>query len=325
MKEIAVVKLTKSLFGKMGEKIVAKKKKWAEEAAISVEENKRREAEFKEDFKKLKEKLKPDVIKEEIQKSVEVAKELKTKVEEGVRSDAANEVMKASVKKVEKNSVAKLEESSEKKTVAKVVEEPVKPVAVEKPASKKTDEKAVIKEKSEKPVVKETEKKVTETKKPVAKKVEKSVSKSTQTSKKSAAKKTPANKKETNKLTTAKKKETSTKKPASKREAKIALYSADITKHYGKVDEAFLTIIVKNLGPSIYRKDAELVSCSDSKELDTVKNNFLVKKLQMKESDDVLNAAIKEVCEELKASRNKYRATFYYALAKKFKQESKLS
>ena len=82
---------------------------------------------------------------------------------------------------------------------------------------------------------------------------------------------------------------------------------------------------MKNLGPSIYKKDAELVSCSDPKELDTVRKNFLVKKLGMTESDDVLNAAIKEVCVELKDSRNKYRATFYYSLAKKFKQESKLS
>jgi len=133
--------------------------------------------------------------------------------------------------------------------------------------------------------------------------------------------------------TSKKKKAASTKKPAAgkavtkstKKEAKIALYTKDIKKHYGKVDESFLTIIVKNLGPSIYRKDAELVSCSDPKELDTVRRNFLVKKLGLELTKEELDAAIQEVCQELKNTRTKYRATFYYRLAQKFKKESVLS
>lgn len=86
-----------------------------------------------------------------------------------------------------------------------------------------------------------------------------------------------------------------------------------------------MAIIVKNLGPSIYRRDAELVSCSDPKELDTVRRNFLIKKLGIDASKGVLDAAIQDVCVELKGVRTKYRATFYYALAKKFKKESVLS
>ncbi|MBA1419590.1 MAG: DUF2853 family protein [Epsilonproteobacteria bacterium] len=105
----------------------------------------------------------------------------------------------------------------------------------------------------------------------------------------------------------------------------MALYIKDIKKHYGEVDEAFVAIVVKNLGPSIYRKDAELVSCSDPKELDTVRRNFLMKKLGIEASQGVLDAAIQDVCTELKGVRTKYRATFYYALAKKFKKESVLS
>jgi len=107
--------------------------------------------------------------------------------------------------------------------------------------------------------------------------------------------------------------------------AKIALYIKDIQKHYGEVDEDFVAIIVKNLGPSIYKKDAELVSCSDPKELDTVRKSFLKKKLGIDASKGVLDAAIQDVCSELKGVRRKYRATFYYALAKKFKKESVLS
>lgn len=110
-----------------------------------------------------------------------------------------------------------------------------------------------------------------------------------------------------------------------KKAAKIALYIKDIKKHYGEVDEDFLAIIVKNLGPSIYKKDAELVSCSEQKELDTVRKNFLIKKLGLNASNGVLDAAIKDVCEELESTRTKYRATFYYRLAKKFKKESALS
>lgn len=145
--------------------------------------------------------------------------------------------------------------------------------------------------------------------------------------------KTPAVKKaiEEKKITTQKqtKKKPAAKKKVtpkgSKRDEKIALYIKDIKKHYGEVDKDFVAIIVKNLGPSIYRKDAELVSCSNPKELNTVRKNFLIKKLNIEASQEVLDAAIADVCEELKSARNKYRATFYYALAKKFKKESVLS
>jgi len=185
-----------------------------------------------------------------------------------------------------------------------------------------------------------TKKSKTETsKKPPAKKisVKKDTGTKTETKKKTkttTAKKIAADKKSS----TAKKKAVSSKKPAteskkttvaktkgSKKEAKIALYTKDIKKHYSEVNEAFLAIIVKNLGPSIYRKDAELVSCSDPKELDTVRRNFLVKKLGLELRKEELDAAIQEVCQELKSTRTKYRATFYYRLAQKFKKESVLS
>ena len=125
--------------------------------------------------------------------------------------------------------------------------------------------------------------------------------------------------------TVSKTKKSSVAPRGAKKAAKIALYIKDIKKHYGEVDEDFVAIIVKNLGPSIYKKDAELVSCSDQKELDTVRKNFLIKKLGINTSEGVLDAAIKDVCEELKSTRIKYRATFYYRLAKKFKKESVLS
>ncbi len=152
------------------------------------------------------------------------------------------------------------------------------------------------------------------------------------TKRKTAPKKDNQNeKKETKRVKSTKKSSTkkslkSDKEPISKKQQKLKLYHEDIKKHLGSVDEAFLEIIVKNLGPSIYRKDAESVACSDPKELETVKNNFLVKKLQMPKDDkEALDKAVAEVCEKLKGVKTKYRATFYYMLAKNLKKESMLS
>ena len=87
-------------------------------------------------------------------------------------------------------------------------------------------------------------------------------------------------------------------------------------------DSAFLTKVAKGCGPSIYSADASKVSGSDPKELATVKKNFLMKKLGLKDSPE-LDSAIAEVMDTLGSSnRNKYRAIVYYLLAKKFKKES---
>lgn len=178
---------------------------------------------------------------------------------------------------------------STKKTPAKTKSTTVKTETAKKPVTKKPVTKKAAPKKT-------TEKKTDDTK----------------TTGKTETKKSPA-KKSVKKASTTKKAE------------KIALYTKDIQKHYGEVDSDFLAIIVKNLGPSIYKKDAELVSCSDPKELNTVRKNFLMKKLGIDASQKVLDAAIEDVCEELKSTRKKYRATFYYSLAKKFKKESVLS
>lgn len=81
--------------------------------------------------------------------------------------------------------------------------------------------------------------------------------------------------------------------------------------------------VTAGLGPSIYKQDAETVSCSDSSELDTVKKNFLQKKLGLDADDATLDAAIKGACEAMGTSnRHKYRALFYALLTKEFGKES---
>lgn len=174
--------------------------------------------------------------------------------------------------------------------------------------TKKSEPKAAKKETAKKSTKPETKVKSTKT---------------TTTAKKSEPK--------TAKKVTAKKSEP--KKPVAKkealgakREAKIKLYTEDVKKHYGSVDTDFLNIVVKNLGPSIYRKDAESVSCTDPKELETVRKNFCLKKLGFEKSqNEMLDSEIKKVCETMKDTRIKYRATFYYILAKNLKKESALN
>lgn len=109
----------------------------------------------------------------------------------------------------------------------------------------------------------------------------------------------------------------------SKRDDLIAKYAADLKDKCGvNPDMALLTKVTVGLGPSIYNADAATVSGSDEKELATVKNNFLIKKLGLK-NDSNLDKAIDAVIEKYgRSNRNKYRAVIYYLLTKHFKKES---
>lgn len=102
----------------------------------------------------------------------------------------------------------------------------------------------------------------------------------------------------------------------------LSTYKDEFKKLGVSYDEELLTKVAKGCGPSIYNRDASTVSGTDQSELDTVKKNFLMKKLGLSDSDN-LDGAIKEVIDILGSSnRNKYRAMFYYLLVKKYKKES---
>ncbi len=108
----------------------------------------------------------------------------------------------------------------------------------------------------------------------------------------------------------------------SKKVEKIALYSKSAKDLGLGLSDDLIIKVTTSLGPSIYKKDAETVSCSDSSELDTVKKNFLQKKLGLSLSDTDMDTAIKKVCEAMGSSnRNKYRALFYALLTKEFGKE----
>lgn len=104
---------------------------------------------------------------------------------------------------------------------------------------------------------------------------------------------------------------------------KMEQYSKEMERLNIPVETDLLATITKGLGPSIYKNDAECVSSSDEKEIETVKTNFLIKKLLLKDGER-LDVAIENTVSKMgKSNRNKYRAIFYYLLVKELKQEYK--
>ncbi len=109
----------------------------------------------------------------------------------------------------------------------------------------------------------------------------------------------------------------------SKRDDLIAKYAADLKDKCGITpDMDLLTKVTIGCGPAIYNDDASTVSGTDKAELETVKNNFLIKKLGLADSPD-LDAAIDSCMETYgRSNRNKYRAVVYYMLATHFKKQA---
>ena len=107
-----------------------------------------------------------------------------------------------------------------------------------------------------------------------------------------------------------------------KREELIAKYADDLrNKCKMEPDMALLTKVTIGCGPSIYNADASTVAGSQPSELETVKNNFLVKKLGLADGPALMDA-INQVIETYgKSERNKYRAVVYYMLVKHFGKE----
>jgi hypothetical protein len=80
--------------------------------------------------------------------------------------------------------------------------------------------------------------------------------------------------------------------------------------------------VTVGLGPSIYNLDASKVSGGDEKELETVKNNYLIKKLGLSDGPQLMEA-IKSVLDKYGSSnKNKHRAVVYYMLCKHFNKAS---
>jgi len=108
-----------------------------------------------------------------------------------------------------------------------------------------------------------------------------------------------------------------------KRDELIAKYAEDLRNKCGmEPDMDLLTKVTIGCGAAIYDADASTVAGSQPGELETVKKNFLMKKLGLSDGPE-LDSAIDSVIETYgRSERNKYRAVIYYMLAKHFGKES---
>lgn len=106
------------------------------------------------------------------------------------------------------------------------------------------------------------------------------------------------------------------------REELIAKYAEDLKEKCGIVPNMeLLTKVTIGCGPSIYNDDSSTVAGTQRSELETVRNNFLIKKLGLPENT-ALDEGIQAVLEKYgKSNRNKYRVVVYYLLILHFKKE----
>jgi len=108
-----------------------------------------------------------------------------------------------------------------------------------------------------------------------------------------------------------------------KRDDLIAQYADDLQNKCGMTpDMDLLTKVTIGCGPAIYNADASTVAGTQEGELETVKNNFLMKKLGLADGPELMEAIDKVIEIYGRSERNKYRAVVYYMLTKHFGKES---
>ena len=90
-------------------------------------------------------------------------------------------------------------------------------------------------------------------------------------------------------------------------------YIDDVRSYAPDADEQAVAAIVKYLGIALRNRDSSLVSCSDPRELQRVRDGFCRKKLRLETAR--ADAAIEATCERMSKDRNKHRVTFYYLIA----------
>lgn len=91
-------------------------------------------------------------------------------------------------------------------------------------------------------------------------------------------------------------------------------YLADVRKYDGAADEEAVKKIVAHLGIALRNRDSSLVSCSDTSELDRVKEKWCGKKLGV--TGEAADKAVEAVCAAMAGDRAKSRVTFYYLVAR---------
>ena len=101
--------------------------------------------------------------------------------------------------------------------------------------------------------------------------------------------------------------------------ADASKYAENIKKYAKGYNQKAAEKIVGHLGIALRNRDSSLVSCSDSGELNRVREKWCRGKFSLAHTNDELDAALQTVCEKLSAEGgNKSRVTFYYLVAEHF-------
>ena len=96
-------------------------------------------------------------------------------------------------------------------------------------------------------------------------------------------------------------------------------YVANLEKYTSDVNGNVVRAILESFGEAVNDRDAMTVACSQPKELRYIKRNLLRGRLNLESSDEVLDNALQEVCEQMgRSNRNKSSVTFYYLVTEKF-------
>lgn len=99
--------------------------------------------------------------------------------------------------------------------------------------------------------------------------------------------------------------------------AELAQNAMTDLQKYTNPNAATVQAMVKSYGLVMRKPDTRLVACGDPAELETVKRNFMRKKLGMTDGDAALDAMLADVCGMMSATNQKSRLTFYYLVAEK--------
>ena len=111
----------------------------------------------------------------------------------------------------------------------------------------------------------------------------------------------------------------------SKRQEKIDQYAQDLRDKAGmEPDMDLLTKVVIACGPTIYNRDSETVATSDTDELETIRKNWLMKKLGLPDDEHLMGGIQKVIDTYGRSNTRKYRAVMYYLLTVHFGKESAL-
>lgn len=108
----------------------------------------------------------------------------------------------------------------------------------------------------------------------------------------------------------------------SKKEELLVKYANHLRERFGvEPDADLLDKVTHGLGPAIYNRDASTVSSSSESELETVKQNFLIKKLGLADTPSLMDTIIRIMRQYGASERTKYRAVVYYMLVIKFNKQ----